>query len=440
MPIFGDDGFRSKFGEGFMTQEFLTKFIISIAHTQFIQESDNPVLIARDTRQTGETISNLFSRLLNKAGINVVDLGILPTPGLSHALQHGNYSLGLMITASHNPAGDNGIKLFASSGKKLCAKIEEQLEESIQSSSLSKISKKKNGTTSFLKGNFSSYLDSIFGPKIVKAPKGGMVIDCSNGSFSCLSISGKFNKGFTFTAMSPNGNNINENCGALHPDRLLLALESHDAAYGVAFDGDGDRAVFATRDYGVIEAEKLALIFYEILAQQKPEAVVASAIANTSFLQNVEQRGGYPVLANVGDRNVVTKTLEERAVFGFEPSGHFFFANRSLTMDGARTLDMFLRALNYLGADFSEYLRQINLWKRKQLDVLVQSKENSALLKKIENQTKSLIDPTSERFLVRQSIWDSIIRIYYDYEKIDRFTQIEPIVRHIVDQYQEKLQ
>jgi phosphoglucosamine mutase len=421
-----------------MAQEFLTQFIITIAKAQFIQEINAPVLIARDTRQSGKTISTLFSSLLNKAGVDVVDLGVLPTPGMSHALQHGTYSVGLMITASHNPASDNGIKLFASTGEKLTAAIEKKLEQSMQLPGLDFIAAPERGITSFPAGYFSSYLDSVFGPEAVKAPEGGMVVDCSNGSFSWLGSSGKFNQGFTFTAMSPTGHNINENCGALHPSRILLDMENHNASYGVAFDGDGDRAVFASRDYGVIEAEKLALVFYEILAQQKPKAVVASAIANTSFLRNIEHKGGRPVLANVGDRNVVATTLEEGAVFGFEPSGHFFFADRSLTMDGAHTLNMFLYALDYYGPEFSDELRQIKFWNRHQLDIPVQSKENETLLINIENQTEAIIDPRAERFLVRESIWDPIIRVYYDYEKIDRFGRIKPVVKRIINQYQEK--
>ena len=267
MPIFGDDGFRSEFKTQFMTIEFLSRFANSLATWSFLTESTFPVIVARDTRDSGVIVSKLFCAGLNYHGIDVVDAGILPTPALSNFMRKENFALGLMITASHNPSKDNGVKLFGPSGAKLPRSVEKRLEIRLTDQSSSYNKSARIGITRKINTEFKNYICDTFGDKKIHLAEKNILVDCANGALSQLQASNKFGSNFSFMGNNPDGKNINHRCGSNHPEILREKINQHGYNYGVAFDGDGDRLIVVSQKIGLIETEKLAVLFFDMLAR-----------------------------------------------------------------------------------------------------------------------------------------------------------------------------
>ena len=261
-PIFGDDGFRSQFGKGLMSKKNLEYFALSMSDYIYKKNLDkHPIIIARDTRLSGKYIEKLLTKIFISNGINVVLANILPTPGLSKLIELNRYACGIMITASHNPAPDNGIKLFSKTGYKMPLKDERSIEIGIRKRSYTK-RKSLPGRVIFKDKSDYKYYSHIVRDKEVLQIKNKIVIDCSNGAMSNI-IKDLFSehKNFEIINCKPNGKNINHKCGALEADNLLKYIKKNKLDFGVAFDGDGDRSVFVSRVYGVIETEKLFTYF-----------------------------------------------------------------------------------------------------------------------------------------------------------------------------------
>jgi phosphoglucosamine mutase len=427
LNIFGSDGFRCKFGTEFMTFEFITKFSNALAKTYTDQRFRNPIIISRDTRSSGVLIENLVSTILLARGIDVVLADVLPTPGLSRILNEGEYSIGIMITASHNPHHDNGIKLFGSSGFKLSSKIEKNIESYILNKNLALDCFGLNafiGKKVILDNAFKQYIDSILGiPERLSQKK--TLIDCSNGAYSKLSSMYGDNNNLTFINDKPDGSNINLNCGALHADALHKSLHIDNYDFGIAFDGDGDRAVFVSREYGVIEAEKLVLLFFRAMQKQSlSKKIVISEISNLALKHNLEELGGCLIETEVGDRFVVDAVEENQAMFGCEPSGHFYFPGGSKSMDGFVAMQKFLKLLDSHENNIDDDLINIKHYQRVQENIDI--KEFPDLdLDKIKEGIAQFINIDIEKLIIRKSMWDPVIRIYYDYSSRNNFDYIK---------------
>ena len=427
MNIFGSDGFRCKFGTSFMTFNFITKFSEALADTYHKEQYSKPIIIGRDTRSSGVLLENLITSILLANGINTILADIIPTPGLSKLLDSGDYSLGIMITASHNPHEDNGIKLFSSSGFKLPSETESRIEtfilndnENLDIFSSSSIAGKKL----LLDNPFKEYIESILKSSANTQLNKKILIDCSNGAYSNLSKFFKDRDDLTFINNTPSGNNINLNCGALHADELHMIIKKEDHDFGIAFDGDGDRAVFVSKEYGVIEVEKLVFLFYKLLHKGKSAKVVISEVSNLALRHNLENSGGTLIETEVGDRFVVNSVKENNALFGCEPSGHFYFPGHSKSMDGFVAMQIFLSLLDSHSENIDDQLRSLKHYNRIQENINIKDYPNLDL-QITRNTIKQLINNKEEKLIIRQSMWDPVIRIYYDYSKENNFLFIK---------------
>tara|TARA_Y100000590_G_scaffold101747_1_gene115582 strand:+ start:33165 stop:34484 length:1320 start_codon:yes stop_codon:yes gene_type:complete len=422
VKVFGSDGFRSKFGEKYMTIEFIIAFARSISYFHIKNLNNVPVLIGRDTRISGNIIENLISGILNYNGIDVVSAGIMPTPGLSFSLKEDKYSLGIMITASHDKAQNNGIKLFSSSGVKLDEKSEKIIESDILSQ-LGVLEKKENekiGSTRFKASLAKRYEYSLIErfPDLTLEKK--ILVDCSFGAFHSIARKSLINfKSINYINDKPEGKKINFKCGALEPQILLDLVKTNDFDYGIAFDGDGDRVIFVSRDYGIIETEKLLILFANYLSSKSSsKSIVSTEICNKGLELNCQNLGFKLEQVAVGDRNVVNKVLNHQCLIGAEPSGHYFFPKKSLTMDGLLTVFYFLEILSHYKDQLPDQLYKLIHFNRLTKDIPIRNNYSSRLfVKDLYDSLIPIIDNNTEKLIIRKSMWDPVIRIYYDYKE-----------------------
>ena len=199
MQLFGSDGFRSEFGSNFMTLECLYKFIQALSSWVKYSSLNKPVMIAMDTRSSGLVVRNLFVSVLTYRGIDVLDVGVVPSPGISKLLALNDAALGIMITASHNPWKDNGVKLFSSEGKKFRSEWEANIEERLKSQKFSAEPSKRLGQVFYLRNAFKIYVDSVLLGQRLETGGSKVLIDCANGAFSQLkeAIDGNSRIGFS---------------------------------------------------------------------------------------------------------------------------------------------------------------------------------------------------------------------------------------------------
>ena len=428
--IFGNDGFRSEFGKKYMTIDFLTAFSDAVSY--FLKNNNNnyPVLIGRDTRESGKIIEKVISGVLNYFNINVILLGEIPTPGLSYLMSTGEYSLGIMITASHNPSSDNGIKLFGHDGDKLKNDSEREIEEYILSGTKNEISGLNIlGKTEENFDKREDYFIYLLDLLNINSINKKILIDCSNGAFSGIVSQAKsFSSSISFINCSPNGSNINLKCGALEPNTLLETVRKNHYDYGVAFDGDGDRAIFVDKDYGVIETEKLIVLFSKLLASTNNFNMVAStSICNKALEENLNDLGISLTQTQVGDRNVIDEVQRNNGILGVEPSGHYFFPDSSTSMDGFMAFIYFVDLINIYGDEFKNILKPLKHYNRIQANVPI-NLHNSSKIEELSEHLNSLINNENEKLIIRESMWDPVLRIYYDYDEVNNYSRIEKIL------------
>ena len=426
MKIFGSDGFRCKFGVDFLTFSSLTSFAHALADYYLLNDLKNSIVIARDTRESGRIIEQIIVSVLNFKGIDVALAGVLPTPGISKLLEMEEFALGCMITASHNPYYDNGIKLLGIDGFKLDKKIEFEIEKIMLSSKLDCITfNKKIGKNTTVSSPFEKYINRILQDFKVSSIEAKILIDCSNGAYSYkLQEHLSFLDNIEYKSNIPNGNNINLKCGALEPDLLLESVIKGGFDYGVAFDGDGDRAIFVSKVYGIIETEKLAFLFFKMLSSNNFSRVIStSEISNLAFLHNINQLGCEVKETLVGDRFVIESVNQHQAIFGFEPSGHFYFPNICKSMDGLVAALKFIELINTFGENLPKELVKLKHYCRitKNIDLPHNSNiDLTHLLSKV----NQLINKSNEKIIIRKSMWDPVLRVYYDYIEAVSYTHL----------------
>ena len=334
---FGTDGIRGTAYKFPMNSDFL----YSLARA--ISNNDNTIgriLIGMDTRESCEYIKNSLVNGFISYGVTCECIGVVSTPILCFYTKLSNYDMGIMISASHNPYEDNGIKIFKKNGEKLSDKEELSIEEKIFTKKNIKL---KNETIQNPLNNFSEYEKFLFDK--VSLPKNrlnnNIVVDCANGSL--WDFAPKFFKKLNFNLFaygcSPNGNNINQDCGALEQHKLSEMTLRHNSDIGISFDGDADRVIICDNKGKIIDGDYiLAIIAYRLKKDQdKNISIVSTKMSNLSFRKYIENINIKLSLSDVGDRYVVEKMKNTNSFVGGEPSGHIIFSDNSYCGDGILT-------------------------------------------------------------------------------------------------------
>jgi phosphoglucosamine mutase len=384
-PLFGTDGIRGEAGQ--FPLDAATVSAIGFSLAQHLQKiGDAPVIvIGRDTRESGDWLQHALIGGATKAGGECLSAGVITTPGVAFLTRKLQADAGVVISASHNPYQDNGIKIFAPSGEKMDDSVERVIEADIfnrqeQATSVSNgdspppdpqlEQKLQYEYLAFLSDQIAEGLD-LHGLTIV--------IDCANGASSALAPSLFEHLGARVVAINctPDGRNINLNCGSLHIESLQAKVVAEKADLGVAFDGDADRALFVDAAGNFVDGDATLWVLASYLqahGRLKDNAVVATVMSNIGLEIAFRAAGIRLVRTDVGDKYVLDELLRLRASLGGEQSGHIILPELSLAGDGMITALSLLRALRDSGKTLQEMTAGFQRYPQVLINVRVREK------------------------------------------------------------------
>jgi phosphoglucosamine mutase len=344
--LFGTDGIRGEAGQYPLDQTTIEQFGYSLAtHLQKRSGRIPTIVLGRDTRESGEWIEAAVMRGLLVAQAQYESAGIITTPGVAYLTRLLKADAGLVISASHNPFQDNGLKVFSPSGQKLDEAMEQAIEADLHSETYASIPfvnlTRDSAREADLQSKYLQFLQTERGTELSLAGL-KIVLDCANGAAYQLAPALFSSLGATVIAIhvAPNGRNINLNCGALHTEDLQAKVVELKADLGIAFDGDADRSLFVDAHGNLVDGDQVLFIVAEYLAAQNKLAdnrVVATLMSNLGLELGLQKRGIKLVRTNVGDKYVLDELLKNGGSIGGEQSGHVIFPQISLAGDGMIT-------------------------------------------------------------------------------------------------------
>jgi phosphoglucosamine mutase len=335
---FGTDGIRGKVGEYPITADFMLKLGWAAGRV-FAKEGNGFVLVGKDTRISGYMFESALEAGLSAAGVDTRMLGPMPTPGIAYLTRTLRAKAGIVISASHNPYYDNGIKFFSVQGSKLPDEIEHQIEAlldapmtNVESSKLGKVKRVTDAAgryIEFCKATVPTQLD-FKGMRIV--------IDCANGATYHIAphVFSEVGAEVVVISADPDGININDDCGATKPTQLASKVIECRADLGIAFDGDGDRVIMVDHKGEIVDGDELIYIIAKSrLEEGKLQGPVVGTLMSNLGMEHALQALGVPLLrANVGDRYVMELLAEKKGLLGGEGSGHIICLDKTTTGDG----------------------------------------------------------------------------------------------------------
>ena len=368
--LFGTDGIRAVAGEAPLDPPTIFATGLALASTL---KKDNPtprVLLGSDTRESSPWISAVIAAGLQGGGAEVLNAGVITTPGVAFLTRKHQFAAGIVISASHNPWQDNGIKVFGGDGYKLPDATELEIEEEIfrrlkevPSADLEILNAPAVGKE--FREEYEAFLRGVVPGLNLNGKK--IVIDCANGAAAVIaselfpSLGGEIH----LTHVTPDGRNINENCGALHPEIVARETKSLGADLGITFDGDADRALFADAHGRVVNGDGVMLVAARDMkakAELAGDLVVATTMSNMGLEAALRSSGIRMFRAPVGDKYVLEMMQKHQASLGGEQSGHILFLRRSTTGDGLLTALVLLDLLARSGRPLHELLSDLRVF------------------------------------------------------------------------------
>jgi phosphoglucosamine mutase len=358
--IFGTDGVRGTANLEPVTAETALKLGRASAHVfknlevQSRGRGKHKIVIGKDTRLSGYMLENAISSGILSMGVDVIFIGPLPTPGVAYVTRSLRADAGIVITASHNPYTDNGIKFFRADGYKLDNAIEEEIENLVFTGAIEKVSPSSDQIGKALRiddalGRYIEFAKSSF-PKGLTLEGIKIVLDCGHGAAykSSPSVLHELGAEVIVVNNQPDGTNINENCGSMHPEAMCRKVVEHGADIGIAHDGDADRVLLCDETGTLIDGDDImAIAATEMLAENSllERTLVATVMSNAGLEAAIKRAGGRMVRTAVGDKNVIDTMLTHGYNFGGEQSGHLIFRDHGSTGDGLVAALQILRIL-----------------------------------------------------------------------------------------------
>ena len=424
--LFGTDGIRGIAGESPL--DAITIFAIGLAlgHTLLKTAAEPRVILGRDTRESSPWIAATMAAGLRKTGTQVESAGMITTPGVAFLTHTHGFNAGVVISASHNPWRDNGIKLFGADGFKLPDALELAMEDEIFHhaahvtglDAASAPALKDNGA---LQADYIQFLmDCVPGLKLNGLR---IVADCANGAAAAVApeLFRRLGGHVTLLNMAPNGRNINDNCGALHPKWVAGEVTARGADAGVTFDGDADRCMLAGPHGNVINGDAILLITGRDLKQRgllTGDVVVATTMSNMGLEAAFKRSGIRMLRASVGDRYVLEMMLKENAALGGEQSGHILFPHLATTGDGLLTSLVVLDLMARSGKNIDELTADLKIFPQVIVNVKVREKRLlegipavAATIRAAEEELKD-----SGRVVIRYSGTEALARVMIEAE------------------------
>jgi phosphoglucosamine mutase len=428
--LFGTDGVRGLPGEFPLDDATLDRMGMALgkyvsSHAR--KQGERPrVLIGRDTRESGPHISERIARGLAAAGVEPISAGVLTTPGVAWLVNREGFAAGVVISASHNPYHDNGVKLISSTGMKFPDAVEAELERFILSSN--EEAEARNAMQLHDNEKIDDdYLDGLRAALLPGANLTGMkiVMDCANGAASSLAPRLFRSLGAEVIAMgnTPDGRNINAGCGSLHPEKMQRRVAETGAAMGVAFDGDADRAIFASKSGRLVDGDGVLLVLGRYLksaGKLKGDVVVGTTMANLGLERALEKSGLKLARTAVGDRYVLEEMLRIGANLGGEQSGHILFLDDATTGDGMLTA-IKMASVIALAGPLDDLVAEMKVFPQKIVNVKVKSKPSLDSLPEVSRELAAAEKAlgTSGRVVLRYSGTEPLARVMVEAEHED---------------------
>ncbi|MBN2721987.1 MAG: phosphoglucosamine mutase [Campylobacterales bacterium] len=419
MLLFGTDGVRGKAGKKINAFDVMKLAMATGIYFKPISKT-NRILVGKDTRRSGYMVENALVSGLTAVGFDVVQIGPMPTPAVAFLTEDMRCDAGIMISASHNPFYDNGIKFFDCEGNKLDKAKEAAIEKIFHDSELiasAQAVEKSIGKSKRIDdviGRYIVHIKNSFPKHLTLAGK-RVVIDCANGAgyLAGPTILEELGADLVVLGNEPNGFNINENCGAMHPEYLAKAVVEYRADVGIALDGDADRLVMVDEKGHVIDGDKLMGVLAIHLKSQgtlKGNGMVATVMSNQGLEEYLAQHELALYRSAVGDKHVVEMMQEKGINFGGEQSGHIIFSDYAKTGDG---LSSALQALAYLvqsGLKASEAFNPYESYPQKLVNLSISSKKELSSLEGFDALCDK-IEKANMRHLFRYSGTENKIRL-----------------------------
>ena len=437
---FGTDGIRGIAGES-LTADLSFKVGKALGKL-LTEEKEHPkVVIGRDTRISCDMIEHALTAGLTSTGVNVMTVGIIPTPAIAYLTKTIETDSGIMISASHNPYQDNGIKIFGPDGFKLTDEQELEIEslidnsEQIKNASFEKIGKVYGGnelTQKYIQHIKQSITGDLSDIKIA--------LDCANGATTGVApfIFGDLEADIETIGCQPNGININDNVGSTKIETISEFVKENNVDVGFAFDGDGDRVLAVDAKGNIVDGDKIMFILAKHLKEQgelKDNMVVSTVMSNIGFYKAIEENELQSVKTAVGDRYVVEEMRKNDYSLGGEQSGHIVLMNYATTGDGILTAVKLANIIKTSGKSLEELASEVNIYPQKLVNIKVVDKktamEDAEILAECEKVEKEL--EGNGRILLRASGTENLIRVMVEAssdELTDKYCeQVAKIVR-----------
>ncbi|NNG00734.1 MAG: phosphoglucosamine mutase [Desulfobacteraceae bacterium] len=420
--LFGTDGIRGKANTYPMTVEMA--LIAGKAVASYFRKIDAPpkIVIGRDTRLSGDMIEGALVAGICANGGEILRAGVIPTPGVAFLCRHMNASAGIVISASHNPYTDNGIKLFSGNGSKLPDEVEAAIESMIVSmpNPTGHAGTDRIGRAGYLHHAIDHYIDFLtqIPPASFDLSNLKIVLDCANGA--TFKVAPRLFRDLGAEVISlfvdPDGQNINAGCGSQHPEPLAKAVVEHRADVGLAFDGDGDRLISVDENGRVLSGDQILAVCANHMKNTGTldnNLVVSTVMSNIGFRKALKQVGIQHRITGVGDRYVLAEMRETGAVLGGEDSGHIIFLNHHSTGDGIIAGLKLVEVMLQSGRTLSELAEVMQVFPQALINVEVSQKPDIENIPRIKNKIDSVEKQLGGmgRVLVRYSGTQDICRV-----------------------------
>ena len=420
--LFGTDGIRGLANEYPMTSEMAMKVGRAVAYFFNRKEKGSPkIIIGKDTRISGYMLEYALVSGICSMGADAYLAGVLPTPGIAYITASTDADAGIVISASHNPFYDNGIKIFKRDGFKLSDEKEAEIEKTLLSDEISSISRniRMTGGVYRIADAGQNYIDFL----LSKVPENfcqglKIVIDCSNGATYKVApeLFARLGAEVETLFNDPDGRNINENCGSQHTSELTKIVLEKNADIGLAFDGDGDRLIAVDEDGNIITGDKILAICARAMKKKgelKNNTVVSTVMSNMGLGIALEYMGIKHIKAKVGDRYVLESMIHSGAVLGGEDSGHMIFLDHQTTGDGILTALKLIEALKNDSKPLSELVKIMDVFPQVLINVEVKNKPDISSVPQITEAIKAVEKNLAGkgRVLVRYSGTQPLCRV-----------------------------
>jgi phosphoglucosamine mutase len=445
--LFGTDGVRGVANQEPMTSEMALRIGRAAAHVFRDSSRQHRIVIGKDTRLSGYMIESALTSGLCSMGIDVLLVGPVPTPGIAFLTRSLRADAGVVISASHNPYEDNGIKFFGRDGFKLPDELEQRMEELIFSGAVDSVRPTASEIGKAYRiddaiGRYNEFVKSSI-PRGMDFSGMRIVLDCANGAAYKIAPRILIELGADVISLydNPNGMNINQGCGSLHPEVICRAVAANDAQVGIAFDGDADRVILCDERGVVVDGDAvMAICALQMMKEGrlKQNTIVATVMSNMGLDVAMKKAGGTLVRAAVGDRYVMEKMLAGGYNLGGEQSGHIIFLDCNTTGDGLISALQVLAIMKQTGKKLSELASCMKTYPQTLVNVKVKARHDLASIPEIAQRMAEVEKKLagSGRLLVRYSGTEPKVRVMIEGESEQ---EINALAQDLADVIRDKL-